>query len=204
MTLRGTSEAGIRLVLPDSARARRPAVPSLRLVAASALLLGGLSACVPGPEAGSEERESGGSNSSSAPGSDGSESSSEPATDLEDATDNGVVVDPETATPQDQSAAAGAAEALMRDFARPDLDADSWLAALTPRLSPTGLEAYLGTDPSLIPTRAVTGPGVVQPGSTILTAIVRVPTDAGSYDVSLSRPDAAAAWLGDRIRPVEG
>ncbi len=185
----------------------RGAIPPM---VAAALLVAALTGCIggSGSGSGSDGADSGnpGSSTGPSPGAsesgdgDGDDESGEPGT----ATDDGVVQDPAAASPQDQTDAVAAAEALVRDFARPDLDADSWLAALTPRLSPGGLEAYLGTDPSAIPARAVTGAGELQSGSTALTAIVRVPTDAGAYDVSLSRPDAATPWRGDRIRPVGG
>ena len=71
-------------------------------------------------------------------------------------------------------------------------------------LSQQGGVAYEGTDPTQIPVHQVTGAGTVLPGSTEVSLIVQLPTDAGLYNVTLTRPDASAPWLADRIRPAQG
>lgn len=101
-----------------------------------------------------------------------------------------------------QAAAIAAAEKVVAVFGQPDLDAEAWMRNLYPLLSQTGAAAYEGTDPANVPVRQVTGPGVVLDGSTEVALLVEVPTDAGPYTVSLSRPSGTAPWLADRIRPA--
>jgi hypothetical protein len=102
-----------------------------------------------------------------------------------------------------QDAAIEAATAALTAFARPDLRYHEWINGLYPHLTQTGAAAYEDTDPARIPVRKVTGQGVILPASTEVALIVQLPTDAGSYNVSLSRPDAESAWLADRIRPAD-
>lgn len=103
-----------------------------------------------------------------------------------------------------QSAAVTAAERAVTAFARPDLSYEEWIAGLYPHLTQTGAAAYEDTDPANVPAREVTGPGTILPASTEVALIVQIPTDAGLYNVSLSRPGADAPWLADRIRPADG
>lgn len=98
--------------------------------------------------------------------------------------------------------AAAAAENAVTAFARPQLRYDEWIAGLYPLLTQDGAAAHEDTDPATIPVRTVTGPGTVLAGSTELALIVEVPTDAGPYNVSLSRTGTASPWLADRIRPA--
>jgi hypothetical protein len=97
-----------------------------------------------------------------------------------------------------------AAEAVVTAFGRPDLAYDEWIDGLYPLLTPAGAAAYEDTDPANVPVRAVTGPGTILPEPTDVALIVQVPTDAGPYNVSLSRADTSEPWLADRIRPAEG
>ncbi len=103
-----------------------------------------------------------------------------------------------------QAAAIAAAEKAITAFARPDLPYQEWINGLYPYLSQIGAAAYEDTDPARIPVHQVTGSGTILPASTEVALIVQVPTDAGPYHVSLSRPNAESAWLADRIRPAEG
>jgi hypothetical protein len=59
-----------------------------------------------------------------------------------------------------------------------------------------GQEAYAGTDPANVSGRQVAGPPAfaADPGSAYLARVV-VPTDAGDYEVLLSRTGAGAPWL---------
>jgi hypothetical protein len=91
----------------------------------------------------------------------------------------------------------------MELFARPDLSADDWWNAMLPVLSQQGAHAYEGTEPVQIPVTKVTGDGEILAGSTEVSLIVRIPTDNGPYNITLTRPNAAAPWLADRIRPAE-
>ncbi len=110
---------------------------------------------------------------------------------------------PEAGT-DSQAAAIDTAEKAVAAFARPDLSYDEWINGLYPYLTQAGAAAYEDTDPARVPVRQVTGAGTILPASTEVALIVQVPTDAGPYNVSLSRPSTDAAWLADRIRPAEG
>jgi hypothetical protein len=116
--------------------------------------------------------------------------------------DAGEVAQAPEADRESQAAALDAATLALETFARTDLDYDTWWAELLPMLTEQAGVAYEGTDPAEIPVHKVTGPGVVLEGSTEVSLIVQLPTDAGPYNVTLTRPSAAAAWLADRIRPA--
>jgi hypothetical protein len=117
--------------------------------------------------------------------------------------DNATVVPVPKADATSQSDAIAAAERTITAFARPQLPYEQWIADLYPLLTQNGAAAHEDTDPSIIPAHTLTGPGTVLPRSTDLALIVQVPTDAGSYNVSLSRPTTTAPWLADQIRPAE-
>lgn len=123
-----------------------------------------------------------------------------PTPPVDDATADPV---PEAGT-ESQAAAITAAEEAVAAFGRPDLNYDEWINGLYPHLTQAGAAAYEGTDPARVPVRQVTGAGTILPASTEVALIVQVPTDAGPYNVSLSRTSPDAAWLADRIRPAEG
>ncbi|WP_104131471.1 hypothetical protein [Cryobacterium sp. M91] len=96
------------------------------------------------------------------------------------------------------------AEKVVTTFGQPALDATTWMNNMYPLLTQTGAAAYEGTDPAKVPVHQVTGAGTILEGSTEVALIVQVPTDAGLYTVSLSRPGASVPWLADRIRPAQG
>jgi hypothetical protein len=127
-----------------------------------------------------------------------------PSTDPTSPVDDSDVTAAQEAAGNSQRAAIAAATKLMQIFAQPQLSADDWWAQMLPLLSQQGGVAYQGTDPSQVPVRQVTGAGTVLPGSTEVSLIVQVPTDAGLYNITLTRPDAAAPWLADRVRPAQG
>lgn len=114
-----------------------------------------------------------------------------------------VTAAPEAGGDSQQKAIAAAIK-VMQTFAQPQLSADKWWAQMLSLLSQQGGVAYEGTDPSQIPAHQVTGDGTVLPGSTEVSLIVQMPTDAGLYNITLTRPDASAPWLADRIRPAQG
>lgn len=118
--------------------------------------------------------------------------------------DDGEVAAAPEAGAESQREAVAAATKAMQTFAQPQLSADKWWAQMLPLLSQQGGVAYEGTDPSQIPVHQITGVGAVLAGSTEISLIVRLPTDAGPYNVTLTRPDASAPWLADRIRPAQG
>ena len=118
--------------------------------------------------------------------------------------EDGQVAAAPQASSDSQTEAIAAATKAMQTFAQPQLSADTWWSQMLPLLSQQGGVAYKGTDPSQIPVHQVTGAGLVLPGSTEVSLIVQLPTDAGLYNVTLTRPDASALWLADRIRPAQG
>lgn len=131
-----------------------------------------------------------------------SEVSATPATPLPES-DRGATVAPVPEAEQSsQDAALKAAEAALTAYARPDLSYTDWITGLYPHLSQAGAAAYEDTDPSRIPVTRITGNGKVLPAPTEVALVVEIPTDAGAYNVSLSRPSADAAWQADRIRPA--
>ncbi|MBN9630059.1 MAG: hypothetical protein J0I18_05560 [Actinobacteria bacterium] len=117
--------------------------------------------------------------------------------------DDGEVTPAPEAAGSSQEAAIAAATKVMETFARPQLDADEWWRALLPLLSQQGAHAYEGTDPAEIPATTVTGTGQVLEGSTEVMLIVQVPTDAGPYNITLTRTDPSSPWLAERIRPAQ-
>lgn len=116
------------------------------------------------------------------PGQPSSTNSSSPTPPLQqDGTelppDDATVIPAPEAGKDMQAAAVAAAEKAVATFGQPTLTAAGWLEQVTPLLSPTGYEAYTGTDPTQIPVTGVTGPGQVLPASTEVSLIVEVPTD---------------------------
>lgn len=144
--------------------------------------------------------QSDGTGASSSPASSRPASSANPTTLKDDAT---AVPVPE-ADANSQTAAISAAEKVVTAFGRPGLDYQTWINGLYPLMTQTGAAAYEDTDPANVPVHQVTGGGTIMPGSTNVALIVIVPTDAGPYTVSLSRPSSTAPWLADRIRPAQG
>ncbi len=118
--------------------------------------------------------------------------------------DAGEVTPAPEADEDSQSAALNAATKALQTFAQPQLSADKWWAQMLPLLSQQGAVAYEGTDPAQIPVHQVTGTGNVLEGSTEVSLIVQLPTDAGPYNITLTRPGADAPWLAERIRPAQG
>jgi hypothetical protein len=101
-----------------------------------------------------------------------------------------------------QQSAVDAAEKVVRTYAQPKLSPDEWAQQMTPLLSQSGAIAYEGQDPTTIPATKVTGSGKVLPGATDVALNVLVPTDAGDYNVALSRSGDSAPWLANEIRPT--
>jgi hypothetical protein len=113
-------------------------------------------------------------------------------------------IDIPVAPPADETSTAAAvavAEKLMAAFARPNIDATTWIDGLYPYLTQGAGVAYAGTDPAKVPVSQVTGAGSVVEGSTEYALLVKVPTDIGDYVVSLTRKSPADPWLADRVTP---
>ena len=107
------------------------------------------------------------------------------------------------AAPESRDAALEAAEHVVAMFGRPEMDQKQWWDELVPLLSQKGAFAYEGTRAVNVPIRAVTGEGTVLDASTDVMLIVQVPTDAGLYNVTLSRGGVDEPWLAERIRPAD-
>ncbi len=174
----------------------KPPITTTQLAAAAVVVTVALTGCVPAP---------------STQPSDGAlpTSSSSPTPPRQDdgrelPSDEGTVIPVPEAGTDTQAGAVTAAKKVVVTFGQPTLDAAGWLQQMTPLLSPTGYEAYTATDPAEIPVTRVTGTGRVLAASTDVSLIVEVPTDAGPYNVTLTRTDVSAPWLAERIRPAQG
>ncbi len=120
--------------------------------------------------------------------------------------DTGETIAPEVVPTWDaasRSTAVDAATAAMTAFARPDLDYDTWWAALAPLLTQKAAQDYTYVDPANIPARQVTAGAQLVDDTSAYVAVVSVPTDAGTYSLTLARTDGAAPWLVTRISPPE-
>ena len=102
-----------------------------------------------------------------------------------------------------QVAVIQAAEYAMTAFANPELDYDTWWAAMEPLMTPDAARNYVYVDPVNIPVKQVTGLGTIVEDSSAYVATVEVPTDNGRYHVLLIRKDAEAPWLVSRLTPIE-
>ena len=118
--------------------------------------------------------------------------------------DDATAVPVPEADANSQAAAISVAEKVVTAFGRPGLDYQTWINGRYPLRTQTGAAAYEDTDPANVPVHQGTGAATIMPGSTNVALIVKVPTDAGPYTVSLSRPGSTAPWLADRIRPAQG
>lgn len=94
-----------------------------------------------------------------------------------------------------EATAITAAETFMRAFARGDLDASAWHAGISGLMTPGGADLFVGTDPENVSAAAVTGAGAALPSRSVYLAEIQVPTDAGTYLVTLSRTSADGPWL---------
>ena len=120
--------------------------------------------------------------------------------------DTGEVITPRAVPEWDsasRAAATAAAEESMRAFARPDLDQDSWWGQLEPLLSSEAQINYAYVDPANIPASHITAEPSLTEDASAHIAHVSVPTDIGEYTILLSRQDATAPWLAERITPPE-
>lgn len=103
-----------------------------------------------------------------------------------------------------QREAADRAVAFMRAFARPDLSAEEWHAGIAGFMSDQGAEMFAYVDPANVPASQVTGePEVLEEESTGTLAQLHVPTDAGTYLVTLTRVNQGDQWLVEYADPVD-
>ena len=103
-----------------------------------------------------------------------------------------------------RAAVTAAAATALTAFARPDLSYEQWWTALRPHLSAPAQVDYAYVDPASVPAKDVTGAAQIVDESSAYVAQVQVPTDVGIYTLVLSRADADAAWLTERITPPAG
>lgn len=97
-----------------------------------------------------------------------------------------------------------AAEEAMTDFARPDLDQDTWWAGVEPHLTPEAAQDYAYVLATNVPARQVTGAPILVDDTSAYFAKVKVPTDVGDYVLVLIRESGDSPWLVSRFDPPEG
>ena len=102
-----------------------------------------------------------------------------------------------------RTAAVATATEAMGKFARPGLDYETWWAELEPLLSEEARSDYSFVDPRNVPASEVTGTGVLVDDSSANVAVVEVPTNAGTYTLTLSRLYGDSPWAAERIMPPE-
>jgi hypothetical protein len=122
--------------------------------------------------------------------------------------DTGQTLEPAGAEPvwdaDARSAAAASAVAVVTAFCHSGLAPTDWWTALAPALSEQAQIDYQYVDPANVPAATVTGAGVLTDGTSPVVAVVQVPTDLGTFTVTLTRAGAGAPWLAERITPPEG
>ncbi len=91
----------------------------------------------------------------------------------------------------------------MVRYSRPGVSAERWWKDLAPFFSDGAAADYIGTDPTEVRSRKVTGAVRLVPATTIRLVIAHVPTDAGLYAVTMSRSTEAPRWVVERITPPE-
>jgi hypothetical protein len=112
---------------------------------------------------------------------------------------------PQDAKPEDDPDAATdattAAVAAVTAYCRPDLAKGAWIAALSPLLTDAGAVAYNTVDPAAVPCKSVTGGASVRDGDNAYVFRINVPTDAGTYEVYVTRPATTDPWRVERMAP---
>lgn len=175
---------------------RHQNIPRRLIVAAAALTVAttSLTGCVPSPSTPASDTGAPASTSPSGatvPNTAATPTSTPPAPAPQDAPPQ---VRPDQ-LPKAQQDAAQVAVNTMAIFGRKDLPYEQWWALLAPNLTSAGQFAFEYTEPANVPVHQVTGdPSALEENWTTNGAIA-VPTDAGTYQVLLSRPTADSGWL---------
>lgn len=125
--------------------------------------------------------------------------------------DGGTPEDPaeETAQPPrwDESsrlAAVGLAEHATAAWINTAVSESSWRTGLKTWFPPSTLEYYADVDPRNIKAGRVRAAGArVTDESSPYLAVVRVPTNAGAYEVTLSRATALEPWQVEQVEAVQ-
>ncbi|MFK3672469.1 hypothetical protein ACI2IX_20060 [Leifsonia aquatica] len=110
---------------------------------------------------------------------------------------------PDPAQPVGQLDAAAFATSFMTAYLTTGGGFGPWYAGIHPFLSPYAATGYQNTDPAVIPAHQITGPAELV-SSDDASAVVNVPTDAGTYQVLLTRPAPELGWEMDRAIPPAG
>lgn len=97
-----------------------------------------------------------------------------------------------------------AAANTMNAFAQSHLSQTEWWTQLSTHLSPSAARAYSSVRVENVPVATITGTPQLIDDSSPYTATYDVSTNAGIYQVRLSRLAAGAPWLAERIIPPEG
>lgn len=99
------------------------------------------------------------------------------------------------------TSASETARAAMTAFARPNLDRETWFTELRPYLSQRAGRDYAYLEPHVLPVNEVTGEPRLDEADTSLVLSVFVPTNAGEYELILTRDDGASPWQVSRFNP---
>ena len=97
------------------------------------------------------------------------------------------------------AAAQQAAAEFVADWARPDLDAESWQAGLAPRTTPELMAALADTDPANLPAVTVAGPPVAV-ATNAEAGVFDVPTTGEFVRVAVQLVDGA--WIVTDVQPT--
>jgi hypothetical protein len=116
-----------------------------------------------------------------------------------------VATPPQDAKPDSDPDAANEATAAavlaVTAYCRPDLEKGAWIAALSPLLTDAGAVAYNTVNPATVPCASVTGGSTVRDGDNAYVFRISVPTDAGTYEVYVTRPATTDPWRVERMAP---
>jgi hypothetical protein len=104
---------------------------------------------------------------------------------------------------ESRATALNVATRAMRAFARPDVDPETWWSEMEPLLSDQAAMDYAYVYPAAVPARKVTGGAKIVDDASAFVAVVRVPTDVGPYDITISRQNAADQWRVERLTPPQ-
>lgn len=88
---------------------------------------------------------------------------------------------------EDSAVSLDAATTAMTAFVDHSLPAEAWWEAFEQYLTPEAKYVWLGTDPRNIPATAITGALTIVGESTATRVTISVPTDAGTYELMLTR-----------------
>lgn len=97
--------------------------------------------------------------------------------------------------------ATAAAVLAVTAYCRPSLEKGAWIAALSPLLTDAGAVAYNTVSPATVPCTSVTGGSTARDGDNAYVFRINVPTNAGTYEVYVTRPATTDPWRVERMAP---